>query len=358
MAYSTGSGNYTALMAAVLAHALADGWTETGGVGTGWPIAKGAVRGVDWTTTTAVEDNVTEGFAGVSSTQRYLRLGIGSSGANATLNRSTGPTVANMAYSFTSWHIFSDTSVSDHIHVVAQFNNGVSSECFTHFSFGELDKNGLTYGSVAYVTGTNRRAYAVSDSGGTALQTTSQLQNLGSDWNTLNRCPWPWAGDFGETDAGSANTSFMINGTDAPTPNGVGGYPAWDTIVNAGSNLWAKNVRHDGERLHNYTPDRNAALCHPAFTESVNGAVGQTTLLPIPFVVMNGNTASSRSRYLGTYPNVRACNVLNVAPATEFTFGTEVWMFFPMTRATSQDSLNVKFKVTSGLVGFAYKKVV
>lgn len=59
MAYSTGSGDYVALMAAVLAHAVADGWVEAGGIGTGWPISSGIVNGVDWDSVTDTETDFT-----------------------------------------------------------------------------------------------------------------------------------------------------------------------------------------------------------------------------------------------------------------------------------------------------------
>ena len=91
MAYSTGAGDYTALMSAVLVHAIGDGWTEVNGVGTGWPISKGQIRGVDWSTYTAVEVDLTNGGDGVTKTQRWIRLGIGTSGADATANAALKP---------------------------------------------------------------------------------------------------------------------------------------------------------------------------------------------------------------------------------------------------------------------------
>ena len=136
MAYSTGSGDYNALMAAVLVHALADGWIETGGLATGWPISKGQVRGIDWATYTAVENDMTLGGAGGSKTQRYMRIGMGTTGALATTDAATSTVIVpNMAYTFTNWWIFSDTTLCDYIHVVVKFNNGPMADCYGHFSF-------------------------------------------------------------------------------------------------------------------------------------------------------------------------------------------------------------------------------
>lgn len=354
MAYSTGSGDYIALMAAVLVHALADGWVETGGLATGWPISKGLVRGVDFTTYTASEDDLTEGGDGLTKTQRYIRLGLGTTGANATANAVSGaPEVANMAYTFIAWHIFSETAVNDHIHVVANFSNNATVDCWTHFSFGEVDAGGLTYGSVAYATGTARRAYAATTAGGATVTDDSS----GLDWNTLNRAPWPFCGEYGASDNGAGNLAIMIHGTTAPSPNAVGGYPAWDTQINAGANVWAKTLRQNDIATFTLTPDRDGPLCNSAMVDAPVAAVGQISLLPMPVVLLNGELNSSRSRYLGVFPNVRVCNVEGVLAGQEFTFGSDVWKVFPMTRSTADSDLNVRYKVTSGRIGFAYKKV-
>lgn len=353
MAYSTGAGDYIALMNAVLVHAIADGWTEVDGVGTGWPLAKGDVGGVDWTTYESTEDDLTEAGDGVTRAQRYLRLGIGTTGANATLDAATTTTrCANFAFDFTEWHIFSDPSVNDHIHVVARFTSGAYNDIFIHFSFGEIDKSGLTYGSVTYATATLRRGYAASTNGGA-----STPANSGDDWNSINFGKWPFAGNWGEGDNATAVTSFIIRSTNAPTPDGVGGYPSWDTVYQDGANLWAQNLRTQAY-FHSYDSSSSHGLALNALANDAQVHVGQVSFAPIVFVVLNGTSSSSRSRYLGTYPNVRACRTTGIEPGEEFTMGSETWVVFPMTRSTEEDELNVRYKVTSGRVGFAYKKVV
>lgn len=152
MSIATGSGDYIALMDAVLSFAVSDGWVEDGGIGTGWPISKGRVRGVDFTTVTQSENDTTVGGAGGSLTSRYLRLAIGSTPADATSKVNSNFSVfPNMHYTFSSWWLFSDpASGADYVHVVVKFSNGANPDVFGHFSFGEVQRFGMTHGGVAY----------------------------------------------------------------------------------------------------------------------------------------------------------------------------------------------------------------
>lgn len=351
MAYSTGSGDYVALMAAVLAHAITDGWTEVGGLGTGWPIQKGNVRGVDYTTYTAVENDVTIGGTGGSKTQRYMRLGVGSSGANATTNATTTTTIcANFAYTFTAWHIFSEPALNDHVHVVFQFSNGVNDDCYGHFSFGEIDKGGLTYNSIAYATCSGHRGYAAGlDSG---------VSNS-NDWNSMNRTKNSFSGAIGEADYGTAKMSFVVHSTTAPTPNGTAGWPAWDTVLEDGLYLWAKTFR---QTTFDISPESRAnnpagALNQIAWNAAPPAATGTITLGAIPFLMTNSTGISGRLVWCGTFPNVRKCPMNGLAPGDEIVYGAETWKIFPILRNTSNSDLNTSGWVTSGRCGIAFKKV-
>lgn len=355
MAYSTGSGAYTDMMAAVLAHALADGWTEAGGVSTGWPIISpsGRIRGINWTTYTASEPDFTLGGDGLAKTQRFMRLGIGATPAGATANAATGPVCPNFAYTITQWWIFSDISYGEFIHVVFNFSNGVNSDCYSHFSFGEVDKGGMTYGSVGYVTTTDQRGYAQSTSGGVS----STDNQVGGNWNTINRTGMPFAGNYGEDDDGWASLTHMIHSTDAPAPNGSGGWQAWDTAINGGNGVWARPMRSNDFAYPSLDSDRDAGFINAAWWPAVQAATGVVPLIPIPFILMNGTGAAARNRWIGVFPNVRLCTMQNVSPEDEITYGGDTWKVFPMLRATPWNQLNVQYRVTTGYAGFAYKKV-
>lgn len=348
MTYSTGSGSFTALMAAVLAHAVTDGWTTSAGV---WPISKGNVGWVDWSTFTTTEADMTLGGDGVTKTQRYLRLGMGTSAAAATLDAATSAVqCANFAYTMSEWHIFSDPSVNDHIHVVFRFSNGPNSDCYGHFSIGEIQKAGLTYGSVNYITASWRRGYAVNGAlGGTG----------GEDWNNLPRGGNIFAGAVGAGDTNAAaHLSFMTRATSAPHPNGTGGWPAYDTVVRNGASVWGKTGRM-GENVQgpNFVGGGQFSIDYMGWAATQQPFSGAVTLMPIAFMLINGTGFSNRMLWLGVFPNVRKCSMEGFNPGDEVTYGSETWKLFPLLRSTPNTNLGQAFTVTSGRAGFAYKKV-
>jgi hypothetical protein len=351
MAYSTGSGDYLDLFDAILTHAVADGWTEAGGVGTGWPISKGNVRGIDWSTYTATEDDVTIGGATGTKTQRYIRLGVGSSTGDATTDAAASPTIIpNMAYDFSEWHIFSDTSLCDYIHVVVKFNNGVNSDCYTHFSFGEVDKGGLTYGSIAYATCHAARGYAE----------TLQSNTFSKDWNSLRETVNGWSGVIGEADSGTANITFMVNGTDAPTPDGSAGWPDHDEQITAGTNLWGKVFRQSFN-TNDPNPDANGfqigGVDQIGWYAEPPSQIGSITMMPLMFMMGNSTAGTVRYRFCGVFPDVRKCSMEGLSPGSEITYGSETWVIFPLVRNTPNSQLGESGVVTSGRAGIAFKKV-
>ena len=358
MTYSTGSGDYIDLMADVLAHAISDGWTESGGVGTGWPIVSpsGRVRGVDWDTYTATEDDWTLGGSVVSKTQRYIRLGIGTTPAEATTNAALAdsPKVPNMAYNFTSWHIFSEPALNEHIHVVVEFSNGIHSDVCGHFSFGEIDKGGLTYNSISYATSVDRRGYAESTSGSSSTPNSS----TGSDWNTLNRFGNAFAGEEARNDSGFASFQAIVHSTDAPTPDGVAGWPAWDTLLQRGENFWAAPARQQDSVYPATGIERSGHFGNAAWWPPFNAQTGFVNMMPIYAILINGSITTSRLTMVGQFPNVRFASIDGLNPGDEITIGSDVWKFFPLSRSTEWEQLNVQYNITSGRAGYAYKKVV
>lgn len=353
MAYSTGSGNYVALMAAVLAHAIADGWTTSGGT---WPISKGIVRGVNWSTFTVTEADRTL-LGGGSKTARYLRLSVGTSPSNATSNASADATschVANMGYTFSAWHIFSDPSVSDHIHVVAQFSNGVNSDCYTHFSFGALDKHGMGHTGVVYATGSPKRGYSAGP----------EQTNQCGDWNggTYARTRTIFNGEVAYSYSTFFNSKnslvYIIDPTVSPVP---AGWPLANTLLDQTNVLHV--LSNTSTSINPYNPAQRSNYsasykwsAHHQFTtpQPYSGAV---SMGPLPFWLMQGLTASSQVMYLGTFPNVRTCSMESYADGASITYASEEWILFPVLRQTPWNQMQVLDVVSSGRSGFAYKKV-
>lgn len=363
MTYSTGSGTYSDLMAAVLAHAIADGWTTSGG---NWPISKGNVRGVDWQTTTRSVTDYTSG-SGVALTERIIRLAIGTSLADATSKAgalSTSVLIPCMNFAITDWHIFSDPGAGkpDYIHVVTRYSNGFNAEVFNHFSFGELDKGGMTYGSLTYVASHARRGYL-------AFFPSASTQGTNSyDYNCANGANWPM--HFGGSSKGTRgginrqttsehNIQILINPTSSPVPasggwlqpNILGGtdelldaltitqFPLYDLI----------DVLTEGNGL--------GMSCAPGslLTQPYTGGVSFQSL---PAILLSGSTSNvSPAMFLGVFPGVRLCSMQSYNPRDEITYASDTWKLMPLLRKTPVSQSLISTIVSSAEVGYAYKKV-
>lgn len=356
MTYSTGSGTYTALMAAVLAHAVTDGWTTSA---SNWPINKGVVRGVDWATFTATEVDRTL-LGGATRTTRYIRIAVGTSPANATANATADATsaqVANMDYTITAWHIFSDPTVSDHIHVVCNFSNGINADCWTQFSFGALDKHGMTHTGTAYATANPKRGWSHS-----AFSPMS---------NAVDYALGPWGGGgspftgragytFSNQHNGRNALSWLVDPTVNPLPGA--GWPLADVLQNATQVI--NPIQPDfsapsaginpNNRVGLLYSFQYSAWAQQAIPQPYSGAV---SMAPLPLLVLQNLTAASQIMYLGSFPNVRACGMEGYADATIITFGAEEWMIFPMLRQTPWAGCFITDIVSSGRSGYAFKKV-
>lgn len=364
MAYSTGSGDYLALMAAVLAHAVGDGWATSGG---NWPISKGNVRGVDWSTTTVSEADHTA-LGGGNRTNRIIRIGVGTSLANATANAaldtSASARLPNMDRTFTNWWIFSDPGVGkpDYIHVVFQFSNGPNPDCFGHFSFGEVDRHGMTHGGIAYAATSPMRAYANS------VVNTNDNSTASKDWNggPYRRLLRYFTGRrvMSFSTAYYLNNLSMILSAPTPIPVSVSGFPVVDTVFDS------------TELLDTYSPTSGSisslsratrtavsgdfdfaistwfGLCLP---QPYSGAIA---LGPLPVVLINGTTNAAQAIHVGSFPNVRYCSMEGYNPADEVVMGADTWMIFPMLRKTDFSSWGLLGVVTSAMSGFAFKKVI
>lgn len=360
MTYSTGSGTYTALMAAVLAHAVTDGWTTSAG---NWPISKGNVRGVDWSTRTLAATDYLSG-AGLPITERIIDIAVGTSLANATANAAstlTSAAVRGMQYGITDWHIFSDpASGIDYIHVVCRFSNGYDADCYAHFSFGELNKGGMTYGSVAYAAASNRRPYvAIIPSGSTNT-------NQSYDWNCGVNCNWRmhFGGYLGapsnyDRQTGN-NIVFIVNGTTNPLP-GSGGWPLGNTVATQDVLLDTSSpndvtladvsVGPGNSSQYNFAMNFLATVCQ---AQPFSGGI---TLSGLPFIVLNNGTSTALAIMLGTFPGVRICSLKSFAAKEEVTFGADTWKLMPLLKKTDFSQMQQSSIVSSGETGFAYKKV-
>lgn len=362
MTYSTGSGDYNALMAAVLAHAVTDGWTTSGG---NWPISKGNVRGVAWSSRTVAATDYLSGSA-IGFTERIIDLAIGTSLANATANAAIPANcvqIRNMNWSSTEWFIFSDPANHNYIHVVTRFSNGYDADCFNHFSFGELDKGGMTYTGIAYAASHGRRAYMALIASSSTNTTQSYDWNCGVNAN--------WDGHFSGRDglgnsyyrqsgAGVNNLVFIVDPTVSPLP-GAGGWQAVDAVGD--QTLVLDTVCFDD----NWSPDVNASRLDTSQAalsmNFINGAAnvqpysGGVTMGALPFILLNGTGPSAQGMFLGIFPGVRICTIDTYAAKDEVTYGSDTWKLMPLLKKTDWSLMQQNGIISSGNTGYAYKKV-
>lgn len=353
MTVTTGSGDYAALMGAILTHAVTDSWTTTGG---DWPISKGNVRGVDWTTFTQSEADFTL-FGGASKTARYVRIGIGTTPGGATTNAALDSAchVPNCEYSFTSWTIYSDPSLCDYIHVVAQFSNGVNGDCYMHFGFGELDKKGMGHTAVTYATCHAKRGYSAATQDGSGA----------GDWNggLYGSAPHGFTGSLRYIFSDQTNvnpSSFIIDGTVTPV---FVGWPLVDTVLDpkdvmdtlsygsGGTDTITTEGNRDTSNA-SWGPATHAAFMDP---QPYSGAV---TLGPLGFWLHQNRGISGLIMYLGDFPNIRSCSMRTFNPGDLVTYSSDNWNLWPMLRVSDEADLQVLHHVGSGSAGFAHKRVI
>jgi len=351
MAFTTGSGTFTDLQNAIIAHALADGWTEANGLGTGFPLTIGNTF-VDLQTYTETETDFTIGSTRGTFTATNGALGLGidsaSAAADAALGSDASARIPNATFAITNYFIFSDpASGSNYIHVCFEFTNGPDPRVFQHFSFGEVNKQGLTHGGISYVSSMYRRGYAASQGSGSSS----------GNWNSLNRSSWPFAGAVGEADDGSSDTSYIIH---SPTPvDSAAGYPAMNTLIKRGAQMWdSTRMGGDFENTMSassvgYKPGWSGMHItqNPPFT-------GAISLQILPCILVNSTGSSGSITWCGVFPDVRQGNMTNYSAGDEVSFGSDTWQIFPWTKQTANTLLNDQNIVTSGQACLAYRKVV
>lgn len=357
MSYSTGSGDYNALMAAVLAHCVGDGWIEAGGIGTGWPISKGTIRGVDWATSTEAATDYTTG-AGVAHTTRWINIAIGSTTSDATTRAGNGEgaNIPNMEYVIDQWYIFSDPTLCDYVNVVIRFSNGTDAQVFGHISFGELDKHGMGHSGVAFSSAHPVRGFSPD---------TKNDRNNGNEAHSgiYARIRRIFTGRLGynyTTYLLRHGLAYMIDPL-VPVTSVVPTWPQPNILHNDANvldvygpsdNSFEPNIKSIG--------DEGCKLnCAVEFT-SAQPYSGGVSFGALPLFITNSITNSLTLQFMnvGDFPNARVCSMINYLPADEITFGGDTWVLFPFLCKKARSTLGQQYTVTSGEHGLAYKKVV
>ena len=223
---------------------------------------------------------------------------------------------------YTAYHFFENGGgTENHIHVVLEYD----ADFFVHFSIGEIVKfNDFTGGE--YCVGFD--------------YTTSFLQST----NRQDK--------FGLWDARCTTSSLMgyLHVEGLTNQSGSGKWGTFGSAVTARGNDSAAVVR---EKIVGGV--RGGPFSVPAYYE-ISGAQAFIPLNPIGVWHVDTSTTPDHWYYLGYVPNARICNITNLVPGVEFTFGGDTWIAFPYVNKKIPWT-NDAATVQSGSYGIAYKKI-
>lgn len=319
--YQTGSATDLAdLVTKLFTFATANGWTSDQlSTGTGQAaFHRGNVYiSFRWNTTTPLHMGLYQalGYTGGNQPGQHPNDsgdGAVSSTNSSLLNERCVSEIGNGP--FPSYYFFdSDT----YLHVVVE----TSTDVFRHFGFGELTKFGdWTGGEYCYG---HMRA-----SSGTPITSTHcvGLDALFSDGSLRERCATVHLEGLPGM-AGASKWGCVGNFTTAPVND-----PAGNARVLVRGGLRGGLIG----RQFGIVPAGSASGLQPMY----------------PIGLFYRNLANSNCYWLGWQTDVRGCNVRFHAPKAEVTIGSDVWVFFPMTKRTTAAETEA-----SQYAGIAYKKV-
>ena len=374
MAYATGTGaNITDLMDALRGFAVGQGWTvdKWDSVDRLLFLSKGScavsMRG---DTTVTRQEYTGPNNAGVLSAalpDHHLRLALNTSntpglttfhshpGSVVTSNGDGEQIVVNgLTGPFVAWHFFADATVGDHIHCVVQIN----AECYMHFSFGHVDKKGLTHSGVAYVTGQpniywrNVSQYNVSPGNAQSYNRTNR-QNI----------PFLRTSNYGAFGSHDEAMPLILRNTDAWPAAWTA--PGVSVVGRDGANPHFRvNLRYSNAFTHpnQYPANANAwgFLLDLVVISEPTPYSNIVPMFPVPCIRSYYNSADqslNRYCYVGDFPNVRVLNMTNLTPGQEITLGADTWKVFPALKQRPWESDGIEDSPTTGQYAVAYKKV-
>lgn len=225
---------------------------------------------------------------------------------------------------FPSYHFFENDASPNYVHIVVE----VSSETFTHFGWGEMNKfNDWTGGEYCYGffrdEGTNSSAidiahYAPFD-GIQAVSSTLAKRNA-----TIHAEGLPNQ---------LAAEKWLIH---------IGGTTILDSVDRTDTAGEIKRVTFGGFR------GGPVAYLLGSFRADV--ATGHIPLYP--WAIFLRDFTNEFSYFLGDIPDIRGVDIFNFSPAQEVTVGSDVWIMFPMVRRTLDNIIGRTY-----FGGIAYKKV-
>jgi hypothetical protein len=224
------------------------------------------------------------------------------------------------AGAYTRLYLFADASPSPHIHAILEAN---VAGMFYHMSFGVIDK---------------LEAFT----GGTYYDGTWWYDSATSNMNSYTSLSRPL---FDNSEANYATNHDQEGGLrcDFAADARTDAWWAFGYDTNSSSDLSVVTGISASGNLN--------SLVHMAAVD-VNAFSNRSIFHRIPASVHRGSGYFSQ---IGSFPNVRFCNITKFTPAQEITIGSDTWKVFPMIRKGSHPGGAAA--PYSGIYGYAYKKV-
>lgn len=304
MAFQTGTSSGPADLIAQLASlAGSNGWSVSGVTG-GYMFANASKNLYFTINTTSSEINI-RGATGINSGSAW-NAQPGDMGASAQVNEVTGP--------LKGYYFF---VTSQYIHVVIE----VSTNIFKHFTIGELNKNS-NYTGGAYVCASYHNT------------------------STYYRNHPNYQGHSYLFDSGAYNTSSYID------QNRV------RVDVDGKTNNWMRfdqNNNPAGNTIKGVSRQLGLSLVEALYICSPNDMNQRTPLVPI---ILAAGRPDGLFSLIGSAPDIRLVKMTNFNPGQILTIGSDEWYLFPHIQKTTTIDVPYSSIVSSGMYGYAYKKVI
>ena len=266
----------------------------------------------------------------------------------------------NPSGNYTNVWMFTDSNTTPtYLHVVCQ----TAAARYSHFSFGLIDKLGMTHPDVAYCTG-GFSAYFQAQAG-------AGIPNpLGIDDNEYGPNN---PGESGGTGQQRNRVGFECNTDDinvkiqTSTLDTTFGFTDTTRILTSeGDLVQDRLIRNKGRLMFaedNITNALDVSQRIEGFPVDIADVMnnkdktGGRPLIAIPLIYQESNLFT----HLGNFPDVRYCSMDGVEPGDEIVVGSDTWTFFPMMQKGNIENMWFNAQRTSapntGQLGIAYKKI-
>lgn len=361
MAYVTGTAaDLQSLLTAIRDFAVTQGWTVDKFVpsatvasnllfmrkGVCFVTMQGAIESFnDWSSGSAVSGQDTTLRVAINTANTVaLTTYHGHPGSLVTSATDLDKTSINdLAGPYSSYHLFADATISDHIHVVIQ----CAAERWQHFSFGHLDKGTLTHSGVAYASG-QARPWQPRVTGGSASSS--------NDYNEVATAPYPFVGPSsgnGQIYGHAGGCQFHL--PDA-LPNNLTNWPIVQASGSFSLLIGSNYMRPTDFPQNPYASGSSMRLLDALIMNPATQWAGNVLLWALPVLITSPSL--SQLCYVGDFPNVRALNMEGMTPQQEILLGSDTWKVFPIGRQTSWGvKSDIGDQFASGHFALAYKKV-